>query len=136
MKKTISGVIAAAAVVAALAGCGSSTGDADQGSTSQPQSQSRFTDDEQAYLAGLEYAVPDATSTPEQQQAAVESGHATCDALDAGNTVGEMFEAYMEVGNPELAGAVIGAATTVLCPEYEDEMLEWANSATYGGEWA
>lgn len=58
----------------------------------------------------------------------IDTGWTVCDLLDAGTTPEDFFLELVVAGghDPEMVGALVGAAATSLCPEHADAVLDYA----------
>ena len=119
MKKMI---VAVVLMVALLSGCSVSINSKD--STPSPSALTS----EQAYIQNLRSVVPQETDgVPDAEL--IQTGEASCGALDRGVTFDEIAtETYEQGLDPNLAGAVIGAAVKDLCPDHQGELDAYLDS--------
>lgn len=115
--------VAAAALGALLTACGPDddrTPDPEPGpAVSQPQSSETGLSDSDLYLAAARAVAPALETVPDGDLR--DLGESVCGAFDAGVGTAEIGVTMIESGlDATSSGAVVGAATSTLCPEHSD----------------
>ncbi|AXH49429.1 hypothetical protein SEA_CROSBY_41 [Streptomyces phage Crosby] len=116
--------VAATALCALLAGCDPDDGREPSPSPapapSEPQAAETGLSGTDLYLAAARAVAPNLESVPDADL--IDLGQSVCGAFDAGVGTAEVGVTMISSGlDATASGAVVGAATSTLCPEHEDD---------------